>query len=185
MKVGGGSHPSVAGAANALAGKSSTREARAAVKDTETGHLHALDEEMARRATLLGKKGQVSKAHKAVKDELRSRNASALGDLVGEEFAPEVWAELTRIVLSPNPLGELAVSGLQTSPQGRKLWKYWVHGEGAAKIGWGGPDDFDHCVVELAKYVGPGQVKGLCATMHKAATGMSTAEHAKLLGGKH
>ena len=76
------------------------------------------------------------------------------------------------------------MSGLETSPQGRKLWAYWVRGAGAAKIGWGAPDDFDRCVAELAKYVGPGEVKGLCATMHIAATGMTTSEHAKALGGK-
>lgn len=76
------------------------------------------------------------------------------------------------------------MSGLQTSANGHKLWDYWVHGEGAAKIGWGGPGDYDRCVVELSKYT-PGGAHGLCSTMHEAATGMSTAEHAKLLGGRH
>ena len=105
-----------------------------------------------------------------------------MSDLVAPEFGPEVWDELVRFCLNPT---EFAVSGLQTSPQGRALWKFWVHGEGAAEIGWGGKNDFNHCVIELGKYVGPDRVKGLCATMHKAATGMSTAEHAKLLGGEH
>jgi hypothetical protein len=93
------------------------------------------------------------------------------------------WSELTRVLLASDRRGELAVSGLETSPQGRKLWAYWTRGLGAAKIGWGAPDDFDRCVAELAKYVSPGQVKGLCATMHIRATGMTTAEHAKLLSG--
>ncbi|MGH3536648.1 MAG: hypothetical protein ACRDQG_18295 [Pseudonocardiaceae bacterium] len=66
------------------------------------------------------------------------------------------------------------------------LREYWVHGAGAAKIGWGGPDDYYHCLAELGKYVSPGQVHGLCGNLHEEATGMSTAEHAKLLkGGKH
>jgi len=31
--------------------------------------------------------------------------------------------------------------------------------------------DFDRCLVELGKYVGPGIVKGLCSNLHKRATG--------------
>lgn len=77
----------------------------------------------------------------------------------------------------------MAVSGLEDSKSGRSLWAYWVHGEGAGKIGWGTPGDYDRCVLELSKYT-PGSAHGLCATMHKAATGMTPAEHAKLLG-KH
>jgi hypothetical protein len=81
------------------------------------------------------------------------------------------------LVLSP----DFAVSGLETSPQGRKLWAYWVHGEGAAKIGWGTAGDYDRCVAEIEKYT-PTGAHGLCAEMHIAATGMTTAEHAKALG---
>ena|ERR1700743_2152107 len=75
----------------------------------------------------------------------------------------------------------MAVSGLQFG-HGTKLWHYWVHGAGSVKIGWGLPGDFDRAVTLLGKYVPPGEVKGLAATMHKAATGMTPAEHAKLLG---
>ena len=52
-----------------------------------------------------------------------------------------------------------------------RLKRYWAHGKGAAKIQWGVPGDFDRCVVQLGKYVGPGIVKGLCANLHKQATG--------------
>lgn len=76
----------------------------------------------------------------------------------------------------------MAVSGLQTSPEGRKLWNYWVHGEGAADIGWGAPDDYARCLVEVGQHVDPAAVHGECANMHIAATGMTTTEHAKLLG---
>lgn len=51
-----------------------------------------------------------------------------------------------------------------------RLMEYWAHGEGAAKIRWGVPGDFDRCVVELGKYVGPGVVKGLCSNLHVRAT---------------
>lgn len=63
----------------------------------------------------------------------------------------------------------------ETTPQGvagtEKLMRYWAEGEGAAKIRWGVPGDFDRCVTHLGKYVGPGVVKGLCANLHHRATG--------------
>ena len=52
-----------------------------------------------------------------------------------------------------------------------RLMHYWAEGKGRAKINWGVPGDFDRCVAELGKYVGPGVVKGLCANLHKRATG--------------
>lgn len=56
-----------------------------------------------------------------------------------------------------------------------------VRGEGAAKIGWGAPNDYARCLVELGKYT-PEGAHGLCAEMHIAATGMTTTRHAELLG---
>lgn len=52
-----------------------------------------------------------------------------------------------------------------------RLMRYWAEGEGAAKIRWGTPGDFDRCVRELDEYVGPTRVKGLCANLHHRATG--------------
>lgn len=77
----------------------------------------------------------------------------------------------------------------QARPRGdmpQKLRDYWVHGAGAAKIGWGGPGDFYACRVELGKYLAGSHadVNGLCENLHEIATGMSTAEHAKLLASK-
>lgn len=67
------------------------------------------------------------------------------------------------------------VAGREVTPQDVKsterLKVYWTEGAGAAKIRWGVPGDFDRCVVQLGKYVSPGIVKGLCANLHKRATG--------------
>lgn len=52
-----------------------------------------------------------------------------------------------------------------------RLMTYWAHGKGALKIQWGKDGDFDRCVIELGKYVGPGVVKGLCSNLHQEATG--------------
>jgi hypothetical protein len=67
------------------------------------------------------------------------------------------------------------VAGREVSPQDvkstQRLMVYWAEGKGAAQIRWGVPGDFDRCVSHLSKYVGPGVVKGLCANLHKRATG--------------
>jgi hypothetical protein len=56
-----------------------------------------------------------------------------------------------------------------------RIRRYWVHGKGAAKIRWGlgAPGgDFNRCRRQLAKYVqNPKWLAGLCANMHKEATG--------------
>jgi len=67
------------------------------------------------------------------------------------------------------------VAGREVTPKDRaateRLMRYWTRGEGAVKIKWGVPGDFDRCVTELSKHVGPGIVKGLCSNLHKRATG--------------
>jgi hypothetical protein len=73
--------------------------------------------------------------------------------------------------------------GAQRHPAAtERLMEYWAHGEGAAKIGWGTPGDFDRCVVQLSKYVSPGVVKGLCSNLHQRATGFRPG-HAPSEGG--
>lgn len=67
------------------------------------------------------------------------------------------------------------VAGREVTPgdarNTERLMHYWSEGAGATKIRWGSDGDFDRCVVELSKYVGPGVVKGLCSNLHKRATG--------------
>jgi len=61
-----------------------------------------------------------------------------------------------------------------------RLHAYWAHGPGAAKIGWStapGAGDYSRCVVLLGKYVPEHMVKGLCANLHKSATGRWPGEN--------
>ena len=75
--------------------------------------------------------------------------------------------------------GAMRVAGKVTSPGStERLHEYWVHGEGAAKIAWGTPGDFDRCVVELGKYIKNPQ--GYCNLAHHAALGIYPATHAKM-----
>lgn len=53
-------------------------------------------------------------------------------------------------------------------PGAAKLRKYWTKGEGAAKIAWGTPGDFNRCVTNLSKHVGE-RAKGLCNIYHRTA----------------
>ena len=59
-----------------------------------------------------------------------------------------------------------------------RLRRYWVHGEGAAKIRWGTAGDWKRCVRHLSKFLGV-RAKGYCQLRHKDALGFYTATHAK------
>jgi HK97 family phage prohead protease len=62
------------------------------------------------------------------------------------------------------------VAGAVTNPKGtEQLHRYWVHGEGAAKIQWEAPGSFARCVAELGKYIS--DPEGYCNLAHHAATG--------------
>ncbi len=65
------------------------------------------------------------------------------------------------------------------NPGATRLREYWVHGEGAAKIQWGVPDDFYRCVAELEKYVGV-RAKGLCNIYHREALGVAPGQEGKV-----
>jgi 2'-5' RNA ligase len=52
-----------------------------------------------------------------------------------------------------------------------KLRRWYVHGEGAARIGWGTPGDFDRCVAIASEHMTPEQAKGYCNLRHQDAVG--------------
>lgn len=64
--------------------------------------------------------------------------------------------------------------GWITNPQdSQRLRTYWTRGEGAAKIRWGQPGDFNRCRRQLAKYVpNPSYLAGTCANLHYVALGV-------------
>lgn len=73
----------------------------------------------------------------------------------------------------------LAAGGLDRNRgNAEKLRRYWVRGEGAAKIRWGQPGDWKRCVKYLSKHLGP-RAKGYCQLRHKEALGYYTSTHAK------
>jgi hypothetical protein len=50
------------------------------------------------------------------------------------------------------------------------LQEYWLHGPGAAKIGWGTTGSFRRCVSNLREHF-PLNPEGLCANLYHEATG--------------
>jgi hypothetical protein len=65
------------------------------------------------------------------------------------------------------------------------LIRYWTEGEGAAKIRWGEPGDFDRCVTEVTKdaHGKVPEVKGYCANLHHRALGVWPGQEDE--GGSH
>lgn len=100
----------------------------------------------------------------ATKAHIRKRK-NALG--CPDVELPDTWAaEVEPFVVTEDGPGWL------THPVDTdRLRDYWVRGEGAAKINWGTPGDFDRCRAELAKYVKPEYLAGYCANRHYDALG--------------
>lgn len=109
--------------------------------------------------------------------ETRESADDYVESLVGEDFEAS-WEvhELAepRIVASAFAPGTKDGPGWITHPiPTSRIRRYWVRGEGAAKINWGVPGDFNRCRAQLAKYVqNPDWLAGLCANMHKEALGV-------------
>jgi HK97 family phage prohead protease len=59
-----------------------------------------------------------------------------------------------------------------------RLHDYWVRGDGAAKIRWGEPGDYDRCVLHLGKFLD--DPHGYCAQAHHDALGIWPATHAAM-----
>lgn len=106
-----------------------------------------------------------------------------LSELSEEDIAAYDMLDLEAQRLFAEERGILASAGFAPGTKDGPGWithptatarirRYWVKGKGAAKIAWGTPGDFNRCRTHLAKYVqNPEWLAGLCANMHKEATG--------------
>ena len=62
-----------------------------------------------------------------------------------------------------------------------QLVRYWTKGEGAARIRWGQPHDFDRCVRELrSEGVDEKYLKGECNKLHRIALGVAPGQEHSL-----
>ena len=76
-------------------------------------------------------------------------------------------------------LATIGKAGDSSGPQA-KLFRYWTHGAGAVKIGWGTDGSFARCKKLLGPHLPPKySLGGMCANLHKRATGEWPTEHGK------
>lgn len=80
-------------------------------------------------------------------------------------------ATLSDIVERLHTIQAASIGTAEHPASTERLMSYWAHGDGAAKIAWGTPGDYDRCLAELGKYVRPDEVHGLCQNLHMKATG--------------
>lgn len=92
----------------------------------------------------------------------------------------DAWDLLVAELGDLDKLATIGKAGDSTGPQ-RRLFRYWTTGVGGRlKIRWGTDGSFRRCERHLAKYVaGRYDVGGLCANLHKRATGEWPREHGK------
>jgi hypothetical protein len=102
-----------------------------------------------------------------VRDPEAGVDDAARGEDVVDTENEEEEEGLTAAAFAP---GTQDGPGWITNPRStQRLRNYWVHGEGAAKIRWGVPGDFNRCRRQLGKYVNPAFLAGTCANLHKEA----------------
>lgn len=112
---------------------------------------------------------------------------SETGDLQVVSKSADDDDRIQRFIIGDDDLGSFKpdasdVSKSEGHGDAETLREYWTHGEGAAKIRWGEPGDFDRCVMHLSKYID--DPKGYCNERHHDALGFYPATHARMDEGK-
>lgn len=100
-------------------------------------------------------------------------NPARMAELLAQLDEAEGRAELEELGLTAEQIAAFDISRMP--PQ---LQKSYIGGKAAAKIGWGKDGDFDRCVAEARHHGIPAHMrKGMCATLHKKATGQVPGKH--------
>ncbi len=99
-------------------------------------------------------------------------------DLEVDVYDGETEEALVASAFTPEQLADIAPGRTEDGPgwlthpvDTDRLRDYWVRGPGAAKIGWGTPNDFYRCRLNVAEYVKPQHLNGYCANRHYDALG--------------
>lgn len=126
-------------------------------------------------AALAGARGGVD-APASEKAKARARLRGAYQQLKEDppsSLRADAGDTLTAWGPSTSPPGTHDAPGWITNPrETQRLRTYWTRGEGAGKIRWGQPGDFDRCRSQLRKYVSnPSHLAGTCANLHYVALG--------------
>ena len=139
------------------------RERQAELAAKKAALLAQVDDTADRQAALV-----------AALDDTGERQAALLAALADDEDDDEAAvAELARIAAEE---GMTEDEFLSRMPE--QLRESYLRGKVAARIGWGTPGDFDRCVAQARHHGVPAHMRnGMCATLHKQATGEVPGKH--------
>jgi hypothetical protein len=99
----------------------------------------------------------------------------AVTDDEADEEGPPASSTTSSLVAAPANTHD--GPGWLTHPRDtQRLRNYWTRGAGAAKIGWGSPNDLTRCEKHLRKYVGPMWAWGTCNNLHHVVFGIFNPE---------
>ena len=122
-----------------------------------------------------GAKGMVAKAKAAMNASVDDQE-----DDPGDDGRPAGGGrdELRELGLTDEQIDAFNLDNFDVSRMPPQLQKSYIAGKAAAKIGWGSDGDFDRCVAEARHHGIPARMrKGMCATLHKKATGKVPGKH--------
>jgi 8-oxo-dGTP pyrophosphatase MutT (NUDIX family) len=107
--------------------------------------------------------------------------AQILADLAGR-LGPVLTAKGARLVrlLAKRADVTKVEEGAVGRYRARHLIRWFERGEGAARIAWGTPGDFDRCVTIASEHMRAEQAKGFCNLRHHGALGFYPATHAAM-----
>lgn len=116
---------------------------------------------------------QIPAEHVGAAAQVLGRLAARLGPVLTAKGARWVRGLAKRAVVKVE-------EGAAGRYRARHLIRWFEHGEGAAKIGWGTPGDFGRCVTIASEHMRPDQAKGWCNLRHHGALGYYPATHAAM-----
>jgi hypothetical protein len=90
--------------------------------------------------------------------------------LKATNLLPKDWDASTK-KSAGGELEEKAGGADRNRGNAENLRHWYVHGGGAAEIGWGTPDDFYRCVAIAGKHMTPENARGYCNLRHQEAVG--------------
>jgi hypothetical protein len=91
--------------------------------------------------------------------------------LKATNLLPKDWEGSTKKKSAGVELEDKAGGADRNRGNAEQLRRWYVHGGGAAQIGWGTPDDFYRCVAIAGKHMSPENARGYCNLRHQEAVG--------------
>jgi hypothetical protein len=128
----------------------------------------ALDD--AQVASVLPQIDEATKGRPFSKEPPKKATAASAVDLRADEMAIEF-----AILAAANPARKAASKGTPGGTMPAGFQRYWLSGEGAAKIRWGTPGAMTRCARHLSKYMTRNRAYASCNNLSKKLGGRGVA----------